>query len=520
MDNVIDASNRFTNSRMDESKATPLDRLRGSARTERTDAILFAKRLGAIAEKLSPKKPKDVARQWFNELWSGERWAKRKRYILLDGETAAEPMGSSGTDWAALIERAAASQHSGDSDISKKERERACRDVLRGSSYLPALPTSQTSSDSARSLLVALINKISHAIEEKTDIIKLWEIIEQTPIVLTRTTEYNIFKFDENTAKLENVYQPWQVDDSKYIYRLEQKSDDIATDVDWCYPRILVGFMGYRRNNRIFVIPHHFVDELPFDQEFEDGDKALVERVPEWLALKKVIPDKNFKSLPDKTYNHEAGFGWKSFTFDMPRRVWAELRPRSDGSPGLWLSSYAPLYPYIYPILPNWDALSIQASCGNQFWPSFEPMPVDMAPNAIEQYEFLYWPVQHSEFLVDSTIPEGAASGLIDSAYDYDIARVEGWVDDLENAEVQDFLFRLPETARFCPSITLDDYSPPPCRVGTVAAAIFSNTGSEPESRIAMQFIRQAEIIATAGLAFHATLLASNRARIESMIVE
>lgn len=538
MDNVIDASNRFVGSREDKPKVTPLDKLRQSARTERDDAILLASRLGQIAQKLSSKQPNAVARRWFNELWGGERWEKRKRYILLDGEAAPDPIASNGADWAALIERAATSLHPDDSATSIKERARICRDVLRGTSYLPALGAGPILSDSAQLLLVALTTKICDSIDAKTGMVRLWEALEQTPFdlqsyhfsqpiygaeyandpvnaVFISTDRYNGDTYSqgplgEAARGAEQIAHFRYRQDHESSYRFEPRKG--YGHADWQYPILLLGLVGYRRESRIFVIPHNFVDELPFDQEFDDEEKSLEDRVVEWLVMKEVVPDKDDAKLPELKHSPELGFGWKPFTFDVPRRVWVEVRPRADGSPGLWLSSHAPDWVYTYPVLPGMDTLSIEANCGNQSWFRFLPMSVDRS-----LYEFLHWPTCHPEFLVGSTLPEGAVSGLLDPNY-HDMSDVEGWLDDLENAELQDFLFRLPTTARFYPSISLDDEVPPPCPIGTVAAAIFANAGSAPEDRIAMQFMRQSEVIAMAGLAFHAAFLASHRARIEAMI--
>lgn len=184
MDNVIDATMRFAQPRNEKARTPQLDKLRQSGRTSRNDAIMLAHRLGEIAQKLSPKNPKAAARQWFDALWDGDRWDKRKRFILFPGETAPDPVASAGADWAALIQQAATALFPDDSTTSAKERARICREVLRGTSFLPATNASPLRSDSAQALMVALASRTCEAIEAKTEIVELWEALEETPFDL------------------------------------------------------------------------------------------------------------------------------------------------------------------------------------------------------------------------------------------------------------------------------------------------------------------------------------------------
>ena len=93
-------------------------------------------------------------------------------------------------------------------------------------------------------------------------------------------------------------------------------------------------------------------------------------------------------------------------------------------------------------------------------------------------------------------------------------------VEDLDNTELQEFIFRLAPSSRFCPSIEVDHEVPPPCRSGTTAAAMFSNAGCGQADRIAVRLMRQASSIAENGLAFHEAILAANRSQIDAMIEE
>ncbi|VWX57295.1 hypothetical protein [Sphingorhabdus sp. 109] len=546
MENVINASKLFEKpskatheAREANANQSLMNKLRQSSRTDRDDAVLIAKRLGDIAEKLSPKQPKNMARQWFDALWNGDRWEKRKRYVIFDGETAPDPIASNGADWSALIEQAAKSLYPDGSITSEKERARICRDVLRGTNYLPALNTVPLRSDSAQTLMVAYVARICEAIEEQTDIVELWDAMDQAPFAI------HSYDLEKPTYEDENPADPFTVrlrsldryngdaysrgplgeasrkadEVSRYQYR--QRSDESYRfepstrhdDEEWQFPTTYLGLAGYRHESRIFAIPHDFLDDLPSGRErFDECEADEQELISEWLVMKNISPDDPQARLPEIIYSEEHGFGWKPFTYDVPRQVWLQIRPRPDGPAGLWLTGKAQDFGACYPVLPQMDTLAVQSSISSR-WDSFIPQHYNW------HYESLLWPEFIPEFMTNADVPEGAITGLFENPY-HEMTDIEGWLDDLDNGELQEFLFRLDPRSRFCPSIGLDDELPPPCRSGTIAAALFSNAGSSRDERLAMQLILQANVIASNGLDFHAALLASNRALIEAMILD
>lgn len=540
MDTVIDAEHRFSPANSGKGKSTALDQLRRSPRTTREDAVLLASRLGELAQKLSPEKPKALAKQWFNELWDGDRWAKRKRHILFHGESPPDPIASDGGDWAALITHAAKFMFPDDSPTSIKERTRVERDLLRGTSFLPAANLVPLRSDDAQSLMSVVAATIEDAIGAKTELVQLWEALDQTPFGIE---SYNLEKPAYSEEQLQNPIIAEIARNCRYdgdaLYRAPlNTAARLASEVsklryrqfdgrdyrfetgsapgygEWSYPILRLGLLGHRRNGRIFVIPENFIDELPFDQAFDDGEVALEVRVLEWLISKGILPNNEWPTLPEVTYTEASGFGWQRFSFDVPRQVWVEVRPRANNAPGLWFSASVPDYAYCYPSIPSIDTLPIEARRSRKAWLRFLPMTVEDT-----MYEFLQWPMDDPDFLIESHLPVGASSGLLDAQY-CDFPDIEGWLDDRDNAELQELLFRLPPNTRFCPSIAVDDELPPPCPQGTIAAAIFANAGTDSGDRLAQQLINQAEIIATNGLSFYAALLSTHRARIDAMLSE
>ena len=536
MENVIEAANRFTSSNREGRRETPLDKLSRSAKTKRDDALLIARRLGSIAEQLCPERPKSIVKLWFDTLWEGDRWEKRKRYVLLADEKAPEPMASIGRDWAALIAQAAKSLHPDNEIMSDKARARVQKDVLRGTEFLLGVTARPVTSDSAQALLVDLASKISEAVEARTEMVRLWDTLRQSPVAIhcfcaQDEVQHNEPASEGDTSAHANerssgdrysrgplgraARRASEILFSRYRtldghgYRFEASNG--SADDQWSHPLLHLGLVGYRRHGKIFVVPRDFLADLPFDQDVEDGYKDSEDRVIEWLEKNGILLSKPYAKLPQINYSEELGYGWRPFVFDEPRRVWLEVRQSPSGCPGLWVSSQSADIAYCYPVLGEMDALAIE-SRRRPSWLNFVPIPLEDS-----RYSLLQWPTDDPDFLIEMEVPDGGHSGLVEIDHE-EMPDVEGWLDDLDNVELQDFLFHLAPNSRFCPSIVVDDEVPAPCQAGTVAAALFANAGSDPVDRIAVQLLNQAEAISDCGLEFLSALLAANRERIEAMI--
>lgn len=541
MDNVIDAKARWGQKRQGERRPALIDRVRQTTRVKRDDAIMIGRRLGEIAEQLSPERPLDVARQWFDELWNGERWQKRKRYILLTAEPDPDIVLSTGSDWAALIERAAASRFPDSGMIAEKERERVYRDILRGTSFLPEASVAPLRSETARTLLSALAKKICDMIGERTELERLWQAVQEVPF------EIHSFWSEPPTCEGEDCVDPqistW-LEPMRFIgdayskgplgavalragavsairsshhsnYRFEPLNEDGRYDhSNWQFPIVNLGLVGHRHEVRLFVIPHDFVDDLEGARERIDAHETYHEEVVhDWLIAKGIIAKDEFARLPEIEFCPTRGYGWKPFVFDEPRNVWLEVRPKPDGSLGIWFESPWADVPSCYPRVGDFDALKIEAE--KQTDDVFTFLAIGIEGDS--RYEYMRWPDYSPEFMNGENLPPGAVGGLLEYPFE-ERPDVAGWIDDFDNAELQDFIFRSDPSFRFCASIDVDDGVPPPCKPGTIAAAIFSNAGCERAGRLITRLLEQAQLIAENGLAFHEAILAANRSRIEAMM--
>jgi hypothetical protein len=116
-------------------------------------------------------------------------------------------------------------------------------------------------------------------------------------------------------------------------------------------------------------------------------------------------------------------------------------------------------------------------------------------------------------------LPAQAFSGLVDLPFE-DLPSVKGWIDDHENVELQDSLFRNPERVRFCPSFPIDETVPPPCQPATIAAAVFQNAATAGSDLLGRTLLDQATTLSSAGLRFYQALLNHHRAVIDRMLQE
>lgn len=113
-------------------------------------------------------------------------------------------------------------------------------------------------------------------------------------------------------------------------------------------------------------------------------------------------------------------------------------------------------------------------------------------------------------------LPLGAGSGLIDPDYS-ELPEVSGWLDDMNNVELQDLLFGSTIGIRFVPEVRMMLGIPTPCSIGTVAACIFANLGVDEEDRIGQILLAKAKRSSAAGLAYRQAIVDHHRRLIATM---
>ncbi len=534
-DNVIDGRDRFGSTGKRGEPRAPLDQLRETPKVRREDRALLAQRLGEAAAKLSPARPRRAAKPWFEQAWpSADRWAKRKRLICFPGENPPDPNEdgayvATGADWAKIVEGAAKAQHPDDTQSADAYRQRAIRDILRGTEFLEALPTLPSDVDGAQALLADWARKLVRKIEDGTGIRSLWAALKTTPFDIqgydlerpdTPLRPWARFDGDQYSAgplgdvsrRAAELYG--RRDDGGWRFELGESGGHKA--LYWPYPQIRMGLRGHRRLGRIFVIPEGFWKELPRASDFESGEAIFA-----WLILKGLVPKSGVSGgLPDIRYEPGLGYGWASFAGEYPQDVWLSVRPREDGATGVWVSISRFDEEDLLPKLSgDDDTLARLATSGRSI---SQHLARSWDNRDCEEY---HWPYCEFEWPAEGfgLHPEGEASvqgfsGIVDLGKGWGGAEgIEGWIDDLDDTELQAALFGGSDDIRFVPSIDVSEAALPPASKGTPAAAIFANLGCQVSDRLAQQLIERARIISSAGLAFHSALIAHNRGLVETM---
>lgn len=527
--NIIDGAALFEARRQQKPKSI-LTKLKGTTRVPRPDRLVLATNLGKLASELDQAKPGRPAKLWFNKSWDGDRWQKRKRYICFPGETPPDPDDdgafiASGSDWTKLIEAAATDRFPGEGDTIERERERVYREILRGTTYLPRSESLPVTDGTARNLLFSLAQKILERLAQNSDLERLWDILKDTPFAPLPWVERNADELLEQASlKAQNVisiHHPCI--DELYRFAL------VPGPLIWSYPLLGLGLLGHQQEDtEIFVLPRSlwseavaFRDDKLQDKKDHQPVDVARELLSSWLTAKGLPTSQSELDDLNLPYDDTAGYGWAPYSYEIPERVVLAVMPKPDGSPGLWLYSCGrEIYTSAYPIPDKIDCLDIRAK---EHWSS-NP---DLDFKVISSEDMGYHLMIHLGFdtknaMAEEFSPTGPIPGLLRADFaakwqEDDYPGVEGWLDDIDNAELQDFLFRNPVKTRFCPSISVDADTLSPCGKGTIAASLFGNVACPSEERILTQLCDQAEIIAASGLAYHQALIAHHQRLIENL---
>lgn len=520
-DNVIDAAERFSDAG-ERQKTTVLDVLRRTKRVPLSDRPIIAARLGLIAVKLEAERPHKAVKSWFEHAWQGDRWAKRKRMVILPGETLpnADNEGAyvaSGGDWAALIERASFAQHPGNGPTAISDRLRAVRDVLRGTTFLPAIATLHVAGNDAPALIASYAAGVATMLDRRSEIRRLWSVLATSPFGMTVSHLEADQKADDALTRASFLADEIR-STSEHGLAMGWKDRFVpaapGSSIGWADPTVTLGLRAHRREARMFVVPEGFMDDLPASTD--DEDPAPDERVIEWLIAKRLMNGKDWEDLPEIQYDEGKGYGWRPFPYELIQFVLLQVRQKDDGSPGLWATAFTDDIEHYHPVISGYDLVA--AELGKGLATSFIGMDIYRKPFS-STYKFVEWPTWNERYMPGGSMPRGAASGLIDPEGEEE-PEVSGWLDDTDNQEVQDLLFNTTDGIRFVPEVRIDKSVPTPCAVGSVAASIFANLSVADEDRIGDRLLAKAKRFAVAGLTYHQAVLDHHRDLIASMATE
>jgi len=545
-----DRANRPVSPRREpETKADHwLEKLRQTKKIAHNDLPILAQNLGKLATELDPKHPESFARQWVEQAnTSSDAWAKRKRRILFPSETPHDPREhgayiTKSHEWAALLDAAGKSAHTGDHDTTANDRRQCHRRLLYGTSYVsagtPLLPSDRTAQD----LLITLANKITAQTEERTGLMRLWDVL--------RTTPFAPVDLSQPRARFPGFLRKHK--DDPYFHgplgevakRAQALPAHLACDdallrfkpggsSTWAYPRLDLGYLAHKQNTRQFVLAENFWDALPYgwdDVEERDdlGEWEGPLKGSVYYALKaKGLINGCGDMLPEIDYDPELGYGWRNISVKRVKRYSLILRPKPDGHPGLWIKAVSDYKAQncIFPALDSLDCLDEEIKRGNgqviseifiphgDYGATFsEEEECWLLYRAID-YSFLPWPKNDNVY---SSLPN-AFDGLFElESIPFDEVPA-GWIDNLDDQQLQSFLFSTGQDESFLPFFPVIPDMPLPCGANTPAAALFANSQCDEGERLIDILLQQAEAIASAGLAFYDALMVDWQRRISEL---
>lgn len=288
-----------------------------------------------------------------------------------------------------------------------------------------------------------------------------------------------------------------------------------ATETEplWAHPTIFLGYRANRREGRIFVVPDDFMRELP--AIFDAADFFRSEHILQWLINKGLMKGNSYERLPDIEFDEEKGYGWRAFGYELLQLVGLQLKRKPDGSTGLWMDGFPDEISHFYPALFGFDTVAVPVGFETL---GFTSLDMEGSSRAYRSgYELLEWPVDDTRYMPDGKLPYGGvALGLIEPAHE-NLPEIEGWLDDADNAELQELLLGKPDGVRFVPKIATTIGAAVPCSSETVAAAILANLTVSEDDRIDRILLNKAQRAAEAGLGYHDAVLGRNHALIDAI---
>ncbi len=316
------------------------ERIRGESRLSSADKRTFAVNLGKLAARINSTKPLLGARKIVQQSEQEGTWEKRKRFFRLPGEDAPEfgKEGEYASSPSAFISLAEAAGKLLTNNTREEEFDKNRRDALRalymGSSYMPTYEPSDNADINAKSLMDDYGQQLSAAIEERTRITDLWQLLETTNIdVETFMTEEAVGREPSKYGKAATL--PINLINAEYLdeeWQAELKPSDENSWVDdyWSFPSINIGYLATTHKIRIFCIP--------------EGDRKFLSKNFDPQTTAKLVAlgfDPRSDEFPEYELNEEEqGAGWTEVTASIISQVTLRLQKNDHGGVKIALQVY------------------------------------------------------------------------------------------------------------------------------------------------------------------------------------
>lgn len=487
--------------------------------------------LGLLAAKLNKEKPLDGVRDIVEESGLDGIREKRKRFFRLPKEESphSSKNGTYNANPRTYIQLAKAAgrllSHSNDQKIRADEEKRALHDLLRETTFLPGYVPQTAANRSLKALFQEYASRLAEALEKRTRLVELWQVLEDTPIEVDGNSEPMATSLYGSSAD----FPPQLVSD---VFRQDIKYAQFTPSshdfMGWAEPHLKLGYVLLPYKIRAIKIPKYISNEI--------DPKKYIKIRNKWLDDIKYFEDE----IISNKYKKEAVV---CIIHSVRLRISKEANNNisikielggeefgfSDSQIMIIDQENLPFYKenevfleiFINNINDNYNKKYSRVAYIAKTPKNIEKMNED----DLFDYEYDNGDIckivksieingEYDEFLFEDILIDNS---FIDNEHfeSYQLLyNTSGWVDDPDIAKL---IFGY-ETAMFVPVLENAAALPGPAVKGSIAASILENIKSAPpENQISEMLIQKAALTADAGLQFHDAMLEHYRHKIANI---
>jgi hypothetical protein len=427
--------------------------------------------------------------------WEDSLWAKRKRFFRLPGEAspATESHGDYASNPATFLRLAHAAGDllapTGREETVARERERAVRALLHGTSFLPTFVPTSSQERTAKDLLDDYAARVGAAVSTRTRIAELWKVL--------RTTPFDISGLDADEARTCGVppYGDASIFPNALLrphfrdFIVEARFEcESWSRTDWASPILSLGFIAFRHPCRVFRLPTEVASLFDPNRENDDGFYPEAEK---WL--RSIGFDGRF--LPDVDYHDELGFGWQAGTRSALQWIGLEVGEGGDGEPKIRLAVFG-------------DQNRLAYSIGRGGLDSVEEQIATTHHQVKSQARFGQFSTDHSILIVHDTAFDLNGDSFppvvgLDEDLWMEVSELSGWTDDEACAGLL-----LSDDNPFFPTAPHCEPIGVPFRQRSLGAALAHNLQvASVSTSVPEMLIERARLTADSGLRFYEAMV-------------
>ena len=521
-----------------------IEGLKMKSRLSAKDKRRFAMNLGKLAARVDSDKPLRGAQQIIKRSKQEGIEEKRKRYFRFPNEDAPDTgrggeYASNPATFVALAEAAGEElSNSPNQKIIDRHRKDAFKSLLRGSSFMPEFVPSNASDMDAKQVLEEYVAVLARAIEQRTKIQDLWQILDNTPIKLVPINndlehEYVSPYGKVAAASSDLLKRPnWDsLSDNSYFF--EAGEDDYYPSEDWFFPRLELGHIAWRSQIRFVRLPKEIANAFINPQNFANEKKIAL-----WLHS---VGGGYFSQYADSEID---GYGWEEAWVSIFFNVGLQVS-RGDNNQVLVDLDFTPSesinYDLIYFNVSNTPSKlefmekrvienDFKLTQVHQAYIQVPDNNGEIEEDPGDMPEYFKFSVVHSELFESDTENYPSALGLLPgywldpNAWDEDdncflnkndiinfeqVYNSAGWTE----VELIAKVLLGSNDVCFYPSRPQMDLTGKVFRNGSLAAGLYNNLSSaSKENRISELLINKVALTANSGLQFYEAMLEEHRA--------